>query len=140
MADMMAMLQTIVSRLDGLDAKMANLQMGGGGDEGDGGGAELPKSIKAFDEYVRETMDPFVAAGKVLLHQPTHSRHTLTPHTRMRISPLTSTRYYISDWRHLSRRTPTHTSPCSPLPPPALSHLTPPRRRPWALMRRCSPT
>ena len=70
------MLQTIVSRLDGLDAKMANLQMGGGADEGGGGGAELPKSIKAFDEYVRETVDPFVAAGKVLLHKPTHSRHT----------------------------------------------------------------
>ena len=78
MADMMAMLQTIVSRLDGLDAKMANLQMGGGADEGGGGGAELPKSIKAFDEYVRETVDPFVAAGKVLLHKPTHSRHTHT--------------------------------------------------------------
>ena len=54
----------------------ALIQMGGGGDEGGDGGAELPKSIKAFDEYVRETVDPFVAAGKVLLHKPTHSRHT----------------------------------------------------------------
>jgi len=79
---MMAMLQTIVCRLDGLDAKMANLQVGGGGDEEGGGAAELPKSIKAFDEYVRETVDPFVAAGKVL------NTHTLAhPHTHTYATP-----------------------------------------------------
>ena len=33
---------------------------GGGGGSGGGDSAELPRSIKAFDSYVVESVDPFV--------------------------------------------------------------------------------
>lgn len=65
MADIEGLLRTILTRIDGLETKVSNLSLNGGGDESSLG-EELPKSIKAFDAYVRESVDPFMAAANAL--------------------------------------------------------------------------
>lgn len=51
-------LKTILSRLDNIESHLGVSGGGGGGSGSDG--AELPRSIKAFDAYMVESVDPFV--------------------------------------------------------------------------------
>ena len=51
------MLKTILARLDNIES---HLGVAGGGGGGGGDAAELPRSIRAFDTYVIDSVDPFV--------------------------------------------------------------------------------
>lgn len=53
------LLKTILSRLENIES---HLGVSGGGGGGGSDAAELPRSIRAFDAYVVESVDPFTAA------------------------------------------------------------------------------
>jgi adenylyl cyclase-associated protein len=53
------MLKTILARLDNIES---HLGVSGGGGGGGDAAAEVPRSIRAFDAYVVESVDPFVAS------------------------------------------------------------------------------
>lgn len=55
------MLKTILARLDNIESHLG-VAGGAGGSGGAGGAAEVPRSIRAFDAYVADSVDPFVAA------------------------------------------------------------------------------
>lgn len=58
----MDLLKQILSRLDNIEANLGVSSSTGSGSGSGSGGEELPRSIKAFDAYVVESVDPFVAA------------------------------------------------------------------------------
>lgn len=74
--DVLPLLQSISSRLSNIEAHLASGGGGGGGGgatggsggsgAGTGGSSDLPRSIKAFDSYTQEFLDPFVAASNTL--------------------------------------------------------------------------
>jgi adenylyl cyclase-associated protein len=54
-----ALLQTIADRLAAIESHLGI--SGGGGGGSSGGAAELPRSIRAYDQYSTDNLDPFVA-------------------------------------------------------------------------------
>jgi hypothetical protein len=65
MADTAALLQQILARLGAIENALG-LSGGAAAGAGTGGGAEDPRSIRAYDEYCRMYLDPFVNAAKAL--------------------------------------------------------------------------
>lgn len=62
MSDIVPLLQTIASRLEAIE-----LHLGISGGKGSSDNSEeIPRSIRAFDSYCRENLDPFVAASEKL--------------------------------------------------------------------------
>ena len=62
--DMKSLLLSIADRLGAIESHLG-LQ-NGGNSGGSSGAAELPRSIKAYDAYFAETVDPFVATCDTL--------------------------------------------------------------------------
>jgi hypothetical protein len=68
-ADILPLLQTIVARLNVIEAKIASGSVGDGSGASSSGGAaaeELPRSIRGFDAYYASSLVPFVAAAEKL--------------------------------------------------------------------------
>jgi hypothetical protein len=66
-AEILPLLQTILSRLDKIENKMSTSEAAGsGGLVGGGAAAELPRAIRGFDSYTASFLDPFVAAASKL--------------------------------------------------------------------------
>jgi hypothetical protein len=72
MSDLTALLHTIASRLEAIESHLGIsgcrsqdfdliISLGGAASASSSSGAELPRSIRAFDAYCVETLDPFVA-------------------------------------------------------------------------------
>jgi adenylyl cyclase-associated protein len=60
---LLPLLHDILARLGNIES---NLGIGGGGASGGSATQELPRSIRAFDAYTAEKLDPFVAAANKL--------------------------------------------------------------------------
>lgn len=64
MADLFPLLQTIASRLEAIESHLGI--SGGSSSSSNAGVPELPRSIRAFDAYTTENLDPFVAVSNKL--------------------------------------------------------------------------
>lgn len=65
-AEILPLLQTILSRLDKIETKIASGGDGGGAESSASSVQELPRSIRGFDSYMASFVDPFVAAVRTV--------------------------------------------------------------------------
>lgn len=67
MSDTLALLQTIVSRLDAIEAKLGSApsSSSSSGSSSSSAGDDHP-AIRAYDAYCRENLEPFLAAAREL--------------------------------------------------------------------------
>lgn len=66
MADTNALLQQIISRLGAIEGALGLSGAGAGAAAGGAGSGDEPRSIRAYDEYQRMYLEPFVQAGQAL--------------------------------------------------------------------------
>jgi len=65
MSDLLPLLESISSRLGQIENHLGLSSGGSGGGSGGGGGDDSP-SVRAFDAYCRDCLEPFMAACKEL--------------------------------------------------------------------------
>lgn len=66
MADTAALLQQILARLGAIEDALGTSGAGAGAAAGGAGSGDEPRSIRAYDEYCRTYLNPFLEAGKAL--------------------------------------------------------------------------